>query len=473
MISKINERIESSEFISCAYCNMSCRYCYILKNDKLLDVHNDIIEKIDDDTLIHNLYKIHGDNLKNLVIWGTEPTLTLSHITKKIDYYFKLFPKLSKIKMSSNMLYNIETIYELTTKLNEISYKLDREIELEVQFSLDGPSEITDKNRKENSTNKILSNIMKFISMSSNIKFNKNFIVKTHFKPTMCLENIDFFINQNGIEKYFDFFENILKKIDAIIGNNKNIFMASSYSPTLMVPGLYTSEDGELYAEFVRKMCEKNLQDKKIKKYRYIKSAYIPYLEKLKDLFKNIDMYSYNCAQFTCSAGDGNIGVDQFSNIHICHNSYNLVNDSYLESIYENKSGEAHDVSEFNKVNNDFIKNNYIVHSDDEYNISRIMTVYRGFHDFNEMKISYVKTMVKELALSNQASEEYLYDDNLTTLLSIFLNNMFTCPIENLNATKNINLMSLSIIRLWSNGAFQTILKYYNLFGRLDNELQR
>lgn len=468
----LNSKIESGELVTSAYCNMNCRYCYIVKNDELRKIHNDIVSMIRDNTLIDNLYNIYGENLTHITIWGTEPTLTLPDVTKKIEYILSKFTKLKSFMLSTNMLSHTEVINDFINELNNNIINSNREMVIDLQISLDGPKEITDLNRKENSTEVIKSNIIKLIKFISKFNFSKNFNIMIHFKPTMCLENIDFFINQNGIEKYFDFFEDLFKEIISMIDGNNHIELTRGCASTLMVPGMYTTEDGKLYSKFVETMCEKNISDKLNKKYKFIKNSYISYIDDLRLLFYTLDNVSYNVSQQTCSAGDSSLGIDQFKNIHMCHNTYNLVNKDYMKNIY-NKQDLSYDVMRIDPITDNFIEKNYVVDSNDDYNVSRILTVYRGFHDYNEMRISFIKLLIKELALVNQVDIDYLKDDNLTTLLAIFISKRFSCPATNLNETKSIHHVGTSIIRLLGNGAFQNMLKYFAIFGRIDRELRK
>jgi hypothetical protein len=137
-----------------------------------------------------------------------------------------------------------------------------------------------------------------------------------------------------------------------------------------------------------------------------------------------------------------------------------------MQNLYLNKNDESFNVSHFDKLTTEFLKDKYIVNSTDEYNISRIMTVYRGFHDFIEMRIGYTKTLIRELALCGQINDDYLHNDDLITLFAIFLNKRFSCPYNNLTSTMSIHNMGTSLIRLWGNGAFQTMIKYLSIFRR-------
>ena len=67
--------------------------------------------------------------------------------------------------------------------------------------------------------------------------------------------------------------------------------------------------------------------------------------------------------------------------------------------------------------------------------------------------------MVKELAAAGQADKAYTEDEDLCVLLGLFLNSGLSCPMENALNTGSVHLQVVSLIRLWSNGAFQEILR--------------
>lgn len=458
MIKDFNTRVEAAQLASSAHCNMDCRYCYIIKNSELTRIHNDIVKSIKDGSLFDKLYKLQGENLTSISFWGTEPTLTVHYITEQLDHIFDMFPKLNSLMFSTNMLSNTERIHSYINKLNEISKKLDRDIDVHIQLSLDGPKEITDKNRRPNSTEKIVQNILNLLCFISDMNINNKFNITIGFKPTMSMENIDFFINQNGIIKYFDFFENIFENIDNIIKNKKNVTVFSGCSPTLMVPGMYTQNDGKLYAKFIDAACNQKIIDLKDNRYKYMKGEYIGYISDMMVILDTLGDFHFRAHQTTCSAADSNVSLDHLNNIHLCHNSFNYTDEEYMSSIY-NKNDD-YDICDFDPITNKFIIENYIVNANDDYELSRLMTVTRGFHDFNTLKVSFVKLLIKELALAGQADKVYLTDDRLTTLLSIFLNKRFSCPYNNLATTKSIHHMGLSVVRLFANGAFLNIMDY-------------
>ena len=66
--------------------------------------------------------------------------------------------------------------------------------------------------------------------------------------------------------------------------------------------------------------------------------------------------------------------------------------------------------------------------------------------------------MLTELVLVGQGDKELIEDEGLFELFAIFLLTGMNCPMENLLNTGSINLIPVSLIRLWANGAFAEVI---------------
>jgi len=91
--------------------------------------------------------------------------------------------------------------------------------------------------------------------------------------------------------------------------------------------------------------------------------------------------------------------------------------------------------------------------------------ILRNYHDFTRLKNSYIITMLKELALAEQANKKYFENDEFCLMFAIFINSALACHAENLLNTGVVHFNPVSIIRLFANGAFSEVLKdYYENF---------
>lgn len=445
----------STELFSSATCPLNCKYCYIPKTSQMGFLQDKIITNLDQREYLDTLKRAYGQNLQYLGFWGTEPTLTLKKIQKSLSFLFKTFPKLVGISFSTNLLTNPEIILNFIKALT----KTRKKINLKVQISIDGPDFITDINRGPGATKKITENFFYLISKLNTINLT-NLNVRFSLKPTLSIDNIKILNKKKErLRKYFDFFEKIFQEFKRK-NKNQKVSLLTSCTPTLVCPGKYTSVDGKELAIFFRNLRILGKQNKKNQHWKYVKSSLNTYVYRLKRLFDYQNELFIKPYMFTCSGGDSNFGVGIDNDLHICHRSFFLNNQEYIESILKNEEIKNWDVSLFEKGNLDLIKNKFIVDINKLEEKIRLFYVGRNYHDFTRLKISYTLAMLQELVLVGQASECYL-DEDLAILFAIFLNLALGCPTENVLNTGVIHFSPISMIRLFANGAFEEILKEY------------
>ncbi|RKY33167.1 MAG: hypothetical protein DRP74_00510 [Candidatus Omnitrophota bacterium] len=441
------DRMKAVEVLTSGYCNLNCKYCYIPKSKEMVKLHNKIVTKLRKDYYFGNLATIYRSNLEYLGLWGTEPTLSLLQSTDFIIGCLQSFPNLKEISFSTNLLTNTNILVDFVKQLSNTNKKL----KLKIQISVDGPSFITDKNRMKGASEKILSNFCSLLKELNAVSLNE-LTVEFKVKSTFSKENIRLLNkDKNKIKQYFEYFKDMQARFKAI-NKQRQVSFRNTCSPTLVVPGKYTSEDGKQLATFF-----KNLREMKYPN---------TYCFRFKKVFDHWDRLNVNPAMFTCSGGDSNSGVGIDDDLHICHRTFYLNCDEYLNSILTQKDIDNWDVSLFEGKKIDFIRNRYIVNVDDPHNTLRWKYILRNYHDFTKLKNSYVVAMLKELALCGQADKVYLTNNDLCILFSLFINTACSCPTENLLNTGCIHFTPVSMIRLFANGAFQEILKDVNISAR-------
>jgi len=410
------------EFVSCelfttAVCNLRCEYCVVPKNPQLVHLHRRIVNALKDGSFIDKL----DSRLEYLAFWGTEPTLTLDAITDRISSLLEKLPRLKEISFSSNFMTNPDIIAKFIEKLSK-----ERELLLKIQISLDGPEWITDENRKGASASKIVENLLTLSKNINGMDLQKLNII-FHFKPTFTSKNIrELNKEPKRIIEYFQYFQKLKQEFDSIC-KQKRVSLQNTCGPTLAVPGEYTSSDGKEWANLVRKIHELG----------YLTS----YDFRLRRLFDFEEELFTKPSMFTCSAGDSQFGLDMDGEVHMCHYS------SYIHQ------------PEYKTVGRENLLDRFILKNMDDGDRSRWQCVLRNYHDFTRLKNSYVIAMLKELALCGQADKRYLRDDNLCLMFAVFLNTASGCPADNLCCTGCIHLAPVSLLRMWSNGAFQELLK--------------
>jgi len=430
--------MEAVELLTCAFCPLKCKYCYIPKSKKMKELHKEIKVKLKQQTYLENLEKIYGKNLKYLGLWGTEPSLTFNEILQIFPELIKKFPELKELSFSTSFLLPPKVYLNFFDGLERLNYPL----KVKIQISCDGPSFITDKNRMRNAAKFIREHTLKLIPEVRKRNY-RNLDLEFKWKATFSVENLKLLVeNPSLVDSYWEYFKSQEEEIRPYL-NSKVKFIFGSCSPTLVVPGKYTSEDGKIFAEFLKVWHSKG----KLTSYSY----------RLRRLFKYWPEITRNPHAFTCSGGDSNFGVGD--NLFLCHRTFYFDKDEYLESIFETDI-ENWDVSAFERGAINLIRDKFIVDPNDKKEIIRMKYVLRNYHDFWRFKLGYTNAMLIELARANQVDRIYLRAENLRNLFALFLNSSLSCPAENLINTGSFHLQLVSLMRMFGNGAFQELVRY-------------
>lgn len=396
-------------------------------------LHSDIIKGLEDGTFLDNLERIAGQNLTHLSFWGTEPALTLGVIEKKLDEIQARFPKVRNMSFSTSMV--------MPAPIVKFAKELERRnLRLDVQVSLDGPAFIVDKNRFPGAAQRIPSSVIAFVEAMQ----DANVTVDLRWKSTLTNDNIaDMEANPELIDEYINFFREIEERVKSANQNPSIRLNEGGYVPSLAVPGKYTSEDGKVFASFLRKLHDKG----------YVSA----YTSRLMRLVNFSDELGSKRKMFTCSGGDSNVGVGD--SVHICHRSFYLNDDRYVKSVLDNAEINNWDISIFNQGSIDMLKKWYMPKVDDEMKLQNFDYIMRGYHDFWAFKVASVEAMARDLALAGQAEEIFLRNKDYLSLFSLFMVAAHSCPMEAVLNTGSLQLTPVSLIRMFGNGAFREILK--------------
>lgn len=230
--------MEALELFISSICNLNCKYCYIPKSERMAEIHKDI-EKFIQNFSAPNCCR----GIEYLGLWGAEPTLSSESLVRNIDKILSNFSNLKQISFSTNGT-NLDKLVSLVKAI------LERDIEAEIQFSLDGPEFINAMNRGKGLTNKVLNNLKEFIKIFNKIDFNP--ALKIRFKSTITIQNMEYMLSQGLVQDFINFWVTVEKEVKDLIKNDHIIYIPSSLF-TLEVPGRYSSSDGKLFAKFLRR----------------------------------------------------------------------------------------------------------------------------------------------------------------------------------------------------------------------------
>lgn len=413
------------EICTTGWCPFNCSYCYIPKSPEMKRLHEKIRERIKDIEFWRKVAQL-GD-FEHLGFWGTEPTLTLNDIP--IEEVVKLFPRLRNIAFSTSLMYKPEEIVKFAERL-------PRRINLDVQISLDGPSWITDVNRIPGAAKRIPEN---FRTLIIELNESETCPVRLKWKATHDLRVFKEMTVERAIE-YREFFESLNTEFRALNKRRDVRLLEKSYYPTAVVPGKYTSEDGRIFARYLRTL--------------HASSVPSSYDARLAVLYRRLKE-PWKARVFTCSGADSNFGFD--GQIHICHRTFYYNDEAYVNSVLEMPRYKNWDVSLFERGVLSHIQRWYICDFDD---LTRFQYMMRGYHDFWRLKIGYTATMTRMLAKIGQAEERFLSDEAYLETFCLYLNSALSCPMENLLNTGTPHLQVVSLIRLFGNGAFSEVIEW-------------
>jgi len=421
--------IEATEIFGMATCPLDCKYCYIPKTNQMKEIHNELLNAFKTENLL--LPK----SIKILSIWGTEPFLILDNISDEIlSYLKKNYNNLEEISFSTSFILSIVPLERFVQRLKKYNLKLD------LQISLDGPPFITDENRGKGITDKILNNYWDFLDYLENTDPPE---IKIHFKPTLTLENLKSLLDKDNISQYSQFFSDIQDKVKSYsIPEQVRIF--TSPMPTIAVPGNYSSSDGRLFAEFLELLHKCNMLT--------------TYDFRLARTFKYVNEFFSKPRQMTCSGGDSNLGFDPRTlKYHICHRTFFLDDERYVKSVLNMDKYKNWDVSVIEKNSLENLTKNYMVKKHD---FPKFLYVMRGYHDFFSFRLSSTISLIYELAYAGQISSQFLLPE-FAFLFAMFLQVSASCPVEDILLNGSPHIFPLSLIRMYGNGAFQELLRFY------------
>jgi len=430
--------------------------CYIEKTEYLHELQKKLIEKLQSGEYIKELQSLYGDQLQALSFWGAEPTTLIPVITEKIPEIVNAFPNLKEFSFSTNMLLDPKILKDFILKVVEQG----RDIKIKIQISIDGPQEITDRNRASGATYKIKNNLLNLLRLLQEYDLGKTKVEFT-FKPTFDINNLIWFDQEESRFRYYLFFFDEWIDLAKGINRNKNICLNLSGVPTMAVPGTYSSADGRLFAKTcwqLGRLAEENRTRAFLKHQRGSFNTYSHRLMRLidysREFFSKPDMFS-------CSGGRSQSQLGEQQDLHLCHRTLFMNHDEYVKDL-KNEGNWDFLLNQNNRIK--LIKNKHIVNIENQLEIDRVFYMWSTYHHFTKQKLASGLALIKELVYSKQINEIY-EDEHMAMLFSIFINFALSCPAESVLQCGSLFISPISLFRLFgaSNencfSAFEIILQ--------------
>lgn len=425
-------------------CNMDCKYCYIPKSEYLARFNEQVIESLVSGKLIESLQKVSDPEVITSVgLWGAEPTINYKYVKPFFEQFFKKFTSIKRVDFSTNFLMGATPVIEMIKQLDECtallpSGKLET---VEVQISIDGPEWVTDKNRKEGATKVIVRGYKDFVDiLSFEYKPANINTIEFNFKPTLNADNFREMVQEpHKIIEWFKFgdelFDYYLKR------KAPHLLCKSPAHITIENPGDYSTEDGKVFAEWLKLVYSIDPRKAGIKHYRQpLFNQQIRSLEKV-ILHARVP---YSMRMYGCSAGNAGITADTLNRIYPCHRAYALAHYTPPDKL-----------SHRNRLFFQRLSGNL----EDEVDAVKVLYQTNGYHNFPHFRIRYCKNAILSLAAIGQVDRIFAEDPNLLEIFALFVAINMCYVGYAVDKTTSINVPNLSFIRLFGNGAFQLLLK--------------
>lgn len=424
-------------------CNMDCAYCYIPKSEYLSVVNKEVTENLINGKLVESLAKLSdSEDITDIGLWGAEPTVNYQYVKPFFELLFQKFKHIKKVDFSTNFLMGASPSITMIEQLNECAKLLPSgKLELvEVQISLDGPKWVTDKNRKEGATEKIVEGYKEFIRYFTKYKPENIDLVEYHFKPTLNADNFrEMLEDKNKTIEWFRFMEELY---DYGFKHNLPFFKCRSVPyMTLENPGDFSSEDGKIFAKWLKEVYKIDPKEVGLKYFRQpLFNQQLYNLEKLLIYARP----PYSVRMYTCGGGSASITADYKNRVYPCHRAFSLTH---------------YTPEERNSFRNKFFIQRISGNLDDKQDATKTIYMLNGYHHFNQFRIEFVKNAIRALACVGQVDEIYLKDEILLEYFALFVATALCFVGYSADKTNSVNVPNLSYIRLFGNGAFQIMFK--------------
>ena len=454
-------------------CNLQCKYCFQPKiGSKMRDVNNKIIEWIDSGKMEDDIEKYIGKDIECLALWGGEPSLNLPHLVKRLESIYQRFPKFNSISFSTNIAkkFQANNIIQLIDAVRDLNGKLCRKVHVDVQFSIDGPPEVNDKDRIGSKATEILDNVAIILEHT---KGYSSKLVRYHFKGTQSADTFHWMVQPNekygtNLEYYYRFFDDYLAD-----WQDKGYTLPSGLGAiTLVYPGHYTQEDGKIYRQIVNTLLSEEWKNKDWKVIHDFGTQTTDRIEgTIRTLKRGVrrawkgEMLS-NC---TCSAGRSCAGISYDGKYHWCQSTFffdantrKYLEESGMLTDFEKSQGYS-----FRNFDN-YIKDYEVVSYEDDLRLSRTLSNMNLFWNNISLRLQYVRMQIDVLAQAGQISPIFLEEKwaSLATAFFIFGGN--ECPADNCWEFGSVFVKDNSQMKLILNGVFEDTVNRLNADGVLE-----
>lgn len=425
---------------STAVCNLRCVYCYIDKNESLKKIDNILKESFEGDYYFNFAKNIFPkEQLREVQIWGGEPSIGLDRTYYTIEKLISYYPNLNRFMTSTNF-----TLPEWSNQffglLNVLGKFPKRKFHFSLQLSLDGPEDINDSSRGNGVTKAFKKNFDKLLSLVN--KIPKNVHLNWNFKPTLDNNSILKLQTKKDIINYYSFFEEFYQKAQLFVNDN---FSFGVSIPNTACPSPHTKQDGTLFANLC-KLCREVEKDKIFNFYKTI-TPFEP-----REPYKHYS-FTYEFRGGTCGTGRQVVGLLPYNMISTCHNGFcDLITDYKIES--QKHLGETNTSLDFQFFAGDKKKRMTLTLEEFSKYELQIEDYYKPG---TKTKMGNEAALINLLARVGQIDKKYI--DRKEALEAAYFVQSCTsyCIRDNINSTGCKDLSPVGLYKLLLNGAREYI----------------
>lgn len=434
-----------------AVCNLNCSYCYIDKNPALKQIDDMLDESFQGDYYVEFTKQLFPDpqQLKEIQIWGGEPTLRLDRCFKTIEALVEHYPNLESFMFSTNFIgdYWFDMVGDF---LNLFSKYAPRRFFVDIQLSIDGPPHINDAGRGKGVTEKFLNNFKILVEKVKEQKWiPENVTLNTHFKPTLSNVTIPMLQTKEAVIEYYKFLDACAQMIKFYEYDNFTYHLGL---PNTACPSPHTKSEGEEFANFCKLCREVQKENEKEKYFKYYRGIvpFVPGEGRLHHV--GCPNMSNGCG--TCGIGIRMVGLLPNKRISLCHNGFVDLISEYKKRCMEDGQLAKHTIDSvlFDR-NLDVRDTNCTIEDFQTY--QALSGCFEPRHSTFQMANLVVQ--IRVLAQNGLIEEKYA---NLDEALKAarFIQTTPYCIRDCLGSTGSMILYPMGLLKLLLNGAREYIL---------------
>lgn len=429
--------ITNIDIIYTASCNMACEYCFIHKNPNAMIKNNQIIRQaIIDGSFAQNIIDKLQDSkndLNQIALWGGEPTINEDLFETFVIPLLDFFPRIGEVHFSTNgsasLIEFARVVYEYTQQ------HPGRFIRLNVQFSIDGPPEMNDKNRAIGATANTWKNLKELI-LYGNDHCNPDFEICTVPKATLSQQEYTGLADGDNLYQWLKFFDDWQEEVFKLNTNQytRHMWLAQ---PSFSQPSDWTLEECKKYATVIHKIATLDVSQFKHYEHPILTRLYEPYLRHMGN-----EVHAYPLGAIGCSGGLSSYSIDCAGKLMTCHHIYDNVTmgDGAKKTFY------PYTVADTPDEDTRLLWNGYLYHDSIEFRKAQMY--------------SLVLLMVKANQIDKKYAEPFWFE-------RLFLFSSFEARCwcgEMASVTSSIYLPDIGSIRLYCYGGLEELVKYYEQY---------